>query len=191
MFKFTASFFLALFALLAVATSFASASAVPVSSLDTRNPQDICKLVGIDITADLNAIVAAKNNLVVDVFADLNVDLKLCVDAIIDAKATIGADVVVALTVALFANIEAALVGLDLAVVANLIAQIDLDVTLKAILDAVVLIKVDANVEVGLASTSLALAVLQVFADIKVFVFLKDLDLSAIVIAALGLVGIL
>ncbi|KZT38768.1 hypothetical protein SISSUDRAFT_1101215 [Sistotremastrum suecicum HHB10207 ss-3] len=151
MFKFTASFFLALFALLAVATSFASASAVPVSSLDTRNPQDICKLVGIDITADLNAIVAAKNNLVVDVFADLNVDLKLCVDAIIDAKATIGADVVVALTVALFANIEAALVGLDLAVVANLIAQIDLDLTLKAILDAVVLIKVDANVEVGLA----------------------------------------
>ncbi|KZS92836.1 hypothetical protein SISNIDRAFT_550349 [Sistotremastrum niveocremeum HHB9708] len=189
MFKFTASFFLAIFALLAVATSFVSASALPVNSLEKKNQQHICELVNVkDVDVALAAIVAAKGVITADLLVQLDAAVEVCADAIVAAKAVIDADVVVDATAALFVAIEAVLVDLDLAVVAKLLVNIDLDVKLKAILDAIVLIKVDANVDVGLA---LAIAVLQVFADIKVFVFLKDLDLTAIVIAALGLVGIL
>ncbi|KZS89725.1 hypothetical protein SISNIDRAFT_551923 [Sistotremastrum niveocremeum HHB9708] len=199
MFKFSTSFFLAILALLAVATSFAGAVAVPAQGGDllARNSppppkKHICEIVAVaDVDVALAAIVAAvgkSTDVQVAAFVQLAAALDVCVDAIIDLKAVVDVDVVVDATVALYAAIEVVLLKFDLVALVDIIAKVDLDVKLKAILDAIVLIKVNANVEVGAA---LSVAILQVYANIKAFVFLGGLNLSAVVIALLGLIGII
>lgn len=98
------------------------------------------------------------------------------------------------------------LVEFNLVAIADIVAFVQLDVALKAILDAIVLVKVNANVDVGAAYVfsvplkpyliidsvnRLSVAVLQVYASIKTYVFLGGLNLSALIILILGLVGII
>ncbi|KZS91550.1 hypothetical protein SISNIDRAFT_487218 [Sistotremastrum niveocremeum HHB9708] len=194
MLPFTTKLLCIIFGLLAVATSFAAASALPGSELVARNPpkQHICQIVAVaDVDVALAAVAASygkSTDVQVAAFAELVAAIDICVEAIIELKAVIDVDVVVDATVALYVAIEAVLVEFNLVAIADIVASVQLDVALKAILDAIVLVKVNANVDVGAA---LSVAVLQVYASIKTYVFLGGLNLSALIILILGLVGII
>ncbi|KZT38470.1 hypothetical protein SISSUDRAFT_1102029 [Sistotremastrum suecicum HHB10207 ss-3] len=197
MLPFTTKLLLFIFGLLAVATSLSAASALPGSELVARNPpkQHICQIVAVaDVDVALAAVAASygkSTDVQVAAFAELVAAIDICVDAIIELKAVIDLNVVVEATVALYVAIEAVLVEFNLVAIADIVAFVQLDVALKAILDAIVLVKVNANVDVGAAVNRLSVAVLQVYASIKTYVFLGGLNLSALIILILGLVGII
>lgn len=128
MLPFTTKLLCIIFGLLAVATSFAAASALPGSELVARNPpkQHICQIVAV---ADVDVALAAvgtfchppmtillwpdimifpaasygkSTDVQVAAFAELVAAIDICVDAIIELKAVIDLNVVVEATVALY-----------------------------------------------------------------------------------------
>ncbi|KZS96494.1 hypothetical protein SISNIDRAFT_483050 [Sistotremastrum niveocremeum HHB9708] len=189
---FRLSYFIGILSVLAVAT-FAVASAIPAAELEKRAAQHICQAVGVP---DVDTAIAGISTTAPTVaqFTALTTALSTCATAITAAK--VDASVVVDLSVNLFILIHDLLVKLDIAVIIDIVAQVDLDIHLKAILDVIAVIKVNADVAVGAAGSynddlSLSVPILQVFANIKVFLFIKALGLSTVVLSLLGILNII
>ncbi|KZT36401.1 hypothetical protein SISSUDRAFT_1120969 [Sistotremastrum suecicum HHB10207 ss-3] len=181
---FRLSYFIGILSVLAVAT-FAVASAIPAAELEKRATQHICQAVGVP---DVDTAIAGISTTAPTVaqFTALTTALSTCATAITAAK--VDASAVVDLSVNLFILIHDLLVKINLALIIDIIAEVNLDIHLKAILDVIAVIKVNADVAVGAA---LSVPILQVFANIKVFLFIKALGLGTVVLSLLGILNII